>query len=249
LNFLSLFKRKLIYKLKKKISVDKDNLLDNSLDNLFHFYGSDKAELFKLNNSQGHGFSKYYIKHLEKLKKNDLNILELGSYAGASAVAFSKYFTNSKIFCLDINISNFKYTSKNIDVYGLNIRNIDKVKIVLKKIFLKNNFNKFDLIIDDGSHKLSDILFCFNFFFKYVKKGGIFIIEDFKHPNYFSHNKDVDDILVEDLLKKISLKEQFQSSFFNIDDQQYLFSSIDTINTYKGNLDISDICFISKKLN
>ena len=53
MNFFSLFKRKLIYNLKKKISVDKDELNLNSLDALFHHYGSDKANIFKSTNKKG----------------------------------------------------------------------------------------------------------------------------------------------------------------------------------------------------
>ena len=68
MNFLSLFKRKLIYKFKQKISIDNDKVTTTSLDELFNSYGSDKADFFKLNNSQGHGFSKFYSKHLEHLK-------------------------------------------------------------------------------------------------------------------------------------------------------------------------------------
>ena len=165
MNFLSLFKRKIIYKIKKKIEIDQDVTDDLSLDNLFYKYESDKANIFRIRNDKGHGFSKFYTNYLHNLRNKKLNILEIGSYAGSSAAAFSKYLPNSKVFCFDINISNFKYFSKNIEVFGVDINNINKVKKILQKIFLKNNFENFDLIIDDGSHKLSDILLGLNFFF------------------------------------------------------------------------------------
>ena len=247
MNFLSLFKRNLIYKLKKKIDVDNDDLSSMSLDQLFHHYGSDKAEIFRLNKKKGHGYSKFYLKHLQKLKKNQLNILEIGSYSGASAAAFSKYLPNSQIFCLDINVSKFRYSSEKIKVYGVDINNKSKVIKILEIIFLDKKFKNFDIIIDDGSHKLSEILNCINFFFKYLKSGGIFVIEDYMLPNYFKNNKDVDDIFVDHLLKKLRNNEFFKSNFFNKEDQKYLISSINKIDNYKGNLDISDICFIEKK--
>ena len=93
---------------------------------------------------------------------------------------------------------------------------------------------------------MSDILFSLNFFLKVLKPGGIFVIEDFKHPNYFNHCKDIEDIFIDELIDKISKKEFFISSILKKDDQKYLFSSIDYINVYKGNLQTSDICFISK---
>jgi len=46
LNFLSLFKRKLIFKLKKKINIDNQILDNKSLDVLFEVFGSDKANKF-----------------------------------------------------------------------------------------------------------------------------------------------------------------------------------------------------------
>ena len=246
MNFFSLLKRKIIYKFKKKYSIDNDSFSKKNLDYLFHYYGSDKSNIFKINNSPGHGFSLLYENHLRNLIGRNINILEIGSFAGASAAAFVKYFQNANIFCFDVNISNFKYTSKNIHVYGIDIKNKKKVNKTLIEIFNKNDFKKFDLIIDDGSHQLSDILHSLNFFFKYLKKEGTFIIEDYKHPNYYKYNYDIDDILVDDLLLSLKRKNLFKSLIFNKEDQAYLINSIKEINTYKGNLKDSDICFIKK---
>ena len=68
--------------------------------------------------------------------------------------------------------------SKNIKVYGLDINNKEKLKIALNKTNLNKKVENFDLIIDDGSHYLSDILFSLKTFFKHLKKGGIYIIEE-----------------------------------------------------------------------
>ena len=217
-----------------------------SLDDLFHYYDSDKANFFKLRNDKGHGFSKFYSDYLKNFKNRKINILEIGSYAGASAVAFSKYLPKSKVYCFDINISKFKYDSKNIEVFGLDINNRSKVNKILNNIFLKNNFQNFDIIIDDGSHKLSDILFSISFFFKFLKNNGIFVIEDFKHPNYYENNKDIDHILIDEFLHNLKNKIISKSSIISQDEQINLINSIQEIKTHKGNLDDSDICFIKK---
>ncbi len=247
MNFFSLFKRNIIYKLKKKISIDENNLLESSLDDLLHHYGSDKANVFKIENREGHGYSKFYTKHLDHLKNKQINILEIGSYAGASAAAFAKYFSKANIFCFDINISNFKYESKKIHVFGIDINNKKKIKKILNKIFEKNQFSFFDLIIDDGSHYLSDILFSLNYFFKFLKENGIFIIEDFKHPNYYTYNRNIDHILVDEFLENLDNKKLSYSSIINNQDQKNLIDLIKDIDINKGNLKDSDICFIKKK--
>ena len=246
MNFFSLFKRNLIFKFKKKILIDNDNITSKSLDYLFHKYGSDKANIFKPNQHQGHGFSIYYEKKLEKYKNRNINILEIGSHAGASAAAFTKYLPKSKVYCFDVNISNFKYKSENINVYGIDINNQKKVVKTLNKIFSEQNFTQFDLIIDDGSHNLSDILISLKFFFKYVKNNGLYIIEDYKHPNYYKYNRNIDHLLVDQIFVYLNDKKTFTSNIFNDDDQKKLISSIKMIETFKGNLIDSDISFITK---
>ena len=246
MNFFSLFKRNILYKIKKKINIDLDNIKLDSLDELFHFYGSDKANIFKKTQNQGHGFSQFYSKNLSHFKEKKLKILEVGSYAGASAAAFAKYFKNSTIYCLDVNISKFSFFSKNIHVYGLDINNHYKLEKTLKKINLKSNSNFFDIIIDDGSHYLSDILNTLNVLFKHVKKGGFYVVEDFKHPNYYSYNRNLDHILIDQLLKNLEEKKLFVSDILHKNDQIFLHRNIKKIYKYRGNLKDSDICFIEK---
>ena len=80
MNFFSLIKRNFLYKFKKKILIDADEIHEKSLDKLFQIYGSDKTGI------QGHGYSSFYTSHLEDFKNKKINILEIGSYAGAQLV-------------------------------------------------------------------------------------------------------------------------------------------------------------------
>ena len=246
MNFFSLFKRNIIFKLKKKIFIDEENHENKTLDELFNYYGSDKANIFSKSSRAGHGFSDFYTKHLNKFIKKKINILEIGSYAGSSAAAFVKYIPDSKVYCFDINISNFEYSSDKIQVFGLDINNKNKVEKKIKQIFEKNKFENFDLIIDDGSHYLSDILFSLDFFFKYLKKNGLFVIEDFKHPDYYEYNRNVEHISVSEVLDNLENKIFFPSRIIEQKNQTVLMSSINHIYRYKGNLKDSDICFIEK---
>ena len=166
MNLLKQYKRHLLYIIKKKINIDLDKKSSSdSLTNLFNYYGTDKV---------GHGYTQFYEKHFKPIKKKNLNILEIGSYSGASAASFVKYFPNSKIYCADINISNFKFLSKRIQVYGLDISNKKMINNFFKKINITYGQKYFDIIIDDGSHKLSDMLFSLNIFLKNLKKKHFF---------------------------------------------------------------------------
>mgnify|MGYP007000043197 len=80
---------------------------------------------------------------------------------------FAKYLPESNIFCFDVNISNFKYKSKRIHVFGVDIKNQKKTIKTLNKIADQLRIKEFDIIIDDGSHNLSDILIALKLFFKY----------------------------------------------------------------------------------
>ena len=246
MNFFSLFKRNLIYNFKKKISIDNDNISIDSLDGLFYHYGSDKADIFKKTKNKGHGYSKFYKQKLEKLQNHKINILEIGSYAGASAAAFVKYLPRSNIFCFDINISNFEYKSKRIHVFGIDIKNQKKTIETLNKIADQFKTQEFDIIIDDGSHNLSDILIALKFFFKRLRNKGLYVIEDFKHPNYYQYNKNINHILIDELFKNLEKKNTFNSILFTKNEQLELINMVDKIEVFKGNLNDSDISFITK---
>lgn len=246
MNFLSQLKRRLIYKFKKKISIDSDNIQLDTLDELLHFYGSDKANVFIKDKQKGHGYSIFYEDKLKKIKNKKINILEIGSYAGASAAAFAKYLPSSNVFCFDVNISNFKYRSKKIKVFDVDIKKENKIKKILDQIYKKYKIKEFDIIIDDGSHNLSDILIGIKFFLKLVKKNGLYIIEDFKYPNYHQYNRNINHIFIDEFLKNLLDKKVSVSDILSENEQTIIMNSIKKIENFKGNLDDSDISFITK---
>jgi len=249
LNFFSLFKRNLLYILKKKINIDLENIEKLPLDDLFSYYDTDKANFIKSKKEPGHGFSKFYETHLNFFKEKKINILEIGSYSGAAAAAFVKYFPNSEIYCLDINLRNFKYSSKKIHPYGTDVSNKKMMLKFLSKINFFDSIKYFDFIIDDGSHIQSDQLIALNFFYKYVSNNGFYIIEDYKFPNYFKHLNDVDDIKINELIKKINDKETINSKLLSPETINDLLLNNKNIFEYKGNLDHSDIVFFEKTIS
>ena len=239
MNFFSLFKRNIIYLINNKINVDKDKFAKNTtLDYLFKKYETDKS-------NECHGFTKYYTNHLNKLINKKINFLEIGSARGGSAAAFVHYFDKSNIFCLDVNLTLVKYKSDKINFFGLDSSNSKMLYRFLKYIEERFSVKKFDVIIDDGSHILSDQLFSINFFYKYLKKGGYYIIEDYKFPNYYKRCNDVDENTIDIIIKKLKSNMIIKSQILKNDTIKKLYKA--KIFTYKGRTKISDIVFFQKK--
>ena len=135
MNFFSLFKRKLIYTLKKKISVDYDSYQGNSLNDLFFHYGSDKANIFKKKNQQGHGFSRFYENKFiflknEKVASIGMRIKKNYSYHGLS-------------INIDTDLDTFNSIKPcGLDVQACNLKDYIDISVVNLKKELLTNFQQ-----------------------------------------------------------------------------------------------------------
>ena len=243
-------KRYLIYKCKSKTNIDGlfEDFNNLNIDEIFKYFNTDKATTWNEGKDTGHGYSEFYEKYLKTFKNKKINILEIGSFSGASAASFAKYFPLSTIYCLDVNLTNFKFISKNIKVFGLDISQSSLINKFYKKINISHETEYFDIIIDDGSHKLSDIIISLNIFFKNLRPGGFYILEDFKFPNYYSHLNDCSEKKIDEILICLKYKKKFTSNIISLKMIQYLLNFIEDIFEHKGLLEDSDIAFI-KRLN
>ena len=251
--------KRIINKFKLKINLDKQQIKLKKLEDLFNYFGTDKGSKIvspysKLENKKfynAHNFAKFYDKHFKSIKKKKINILEIGVWEGASTASFYHYFKNASFFSLDRNFK-FKYFSKRVNFFycdTTSYKDLFKFKSFLKQ----KNVISFDIIIDDGSHVLSNILKNLNFFFKYLKSGGIYVIEDYKHPNYFSYLNDIKKhFLMDKVLFFLKKKKIFKSKILTQNEIVLLINQIKNIFTYKGSCiekkrNISDIAFLYKK--
>ena len=248
------FYKKIALNLKPKIDVDKITKNFHNLDEIFNYFGTDKGTNVKNQydkNSDlviGHGFAKFYEKHLSNFKNQNFDLLEIGTWLGASSAAFTIYFPKANIYGVDRNFK-FSYKSKRMKFINCDLT-VDKEFKDLKK-FIDNK--KFKIIIDDGSHILTHIIKNLKFFLKKVESGCYYIIEDFNAPKDQSHLNDSNgkEIFMEEMFIKIKNGEYFESKILNQEDQNYLFENIEGIYTYEGNLKkplSSNIAFIKKKI-
>jgi 23S rRNA U2552 (ribose-2'-O)-methylase RlmE/FtsJ len=118
------------------------------------------------------GTTHSYIEEYERLFKglNNITLLEIGTNCGSSLEMWRDWFPNSEIYGIDINPKGYP-------------EGVKVIKGDATKELILNNFKdiKFDVIIDDGSHRLEDQLKSLELFFPIVKDGGMYIIEDIQN--------------------------------------------------------------------
>ena len=129
----------------------------------------------------------YLNEYEDKLKQYQnlaIKFFEIGVLNGGSLEIFSKYFSNAELILgcdIDPKCQNLDFDSPNIKfIYG--DVNIEKIKNQITK------YSKFDIILDDGSHNSDDVIKTFCNYFRHLKDGGIYIIEDM-HCSYWREHK------------------------------------------------------------
>ena len=152
------------------------------LADLFNKYGSDKDR---------NGYSHLYSIMFDKIKNDNLNVLEIGigtmmpnvcssmknympdTYKpGASLRAWNDYFKYSNIYGIDIQ-PDTQFKEDRIETYLCDSTNQIHVDNLIKNLNIK-----FDIIIDDGYHLDEAQRKTLYNFFPHLKDEGIYIIED-----------------------------------------------------------------------
>jgi SAM-dependent methyltransferase len=116
-----------------------------------------------------------YEELLKGLRVSADKVLEIGAYNGASVMMWKEYFNRAQIFTIDNvpcqQISNRERIVSYLgDAYGYDI--------------LKELPNDFDIIIEDGSHKIEDMSFVVVEYLKKLKPNGILVVEDIPDFNW-----------------------------------------------------------------
>ncbi|MCL2925167.1 MAG: tetratricopeptide repeat protein [Trichodesmium sp. MAG_R04] len=113
----------------------------------------------------------------------NVRLLEIGVQNGGSLEIWSEYFPTAKLIVgCDINpeCAELNYEDPRIRVI-IGDANNDKVR---KNII--GLCQRFDVIIDDGSHKSSDIVKSFATYFPFLEDRGVYIVEDM-HTSYWKN--------------------------------------------------------------
>ena len=235
----------------KLFAIKHPYLFDKSLDFLFEYFNSDKAEKYINQYThpskktkikiQAHGYSRFYHDIFYPIRNKELNIIEVGSFYGNASAAFFFYFKNAKIYGADINPDMFRYKSDRVENLFVNSSSVLSIK---NEIINKNI--KFDIIIEDASHKLKDQIISLFYLFPTLNKGGYFIVEELDFPEtredmrIDNHAPDLKTILLSILEKK-----DFNSPYIDEKNKKYFLDNIESIKICRGN--INEIAILKKK--
>ena len=124
-------------------------------------------------------------------------VLEIGSYEGRSSVFFLEYFNLSSLTAVDTWEGSPEHDEKikikmgtvedNFDHNVNSFKNVIKNKTT-SDIFFMNNKNTYDLILIDGSHKGTQVVKDLENSFKYLKKEGYILSDDYDYTFYDLNN-------------------------------------------------------------
>ncbi|AZO16022.1 glycosyltransferase [Mesorhizobium sp. M2A.F.Ca.ET.043.05.1.1] len=110
-----------------------------------------------------------------------VRILEIGIQNGGSLEIWAKYFPQAKVILgcdIDQKCGLLSFRNKKISVVVGDAGS----ESVRKKILERSD--EFDIVIDDGSHRSSDVVRAFARYFPHLSDGGVFVAEDL-HTSYW----------------------------------------------------------------
>ena len=250
--FLNTLKKRFSKKFKDLDKLDNKILFEKNLNSLFIHFNTDKGKIFKIKDDtviDAHNYSLFYEKYLQKFKNKDLNFLEIGSHEGKGLASFYYYFPFAKFIGANINPFQMRYYSRRIEEIFIDVSS----KRILKNFVSHYDDKFFDIIIDDASHNLKDIIQALPILFKKVKNNGFYIIEDINQFDAFPNlNPNNEKLTPLKMLEKLKKNEDFESPHIDSNDIDYLKTYIKNIYFEKGNMildghHVSDIVFIEKK--
>lgn len=205
-------------------------LFPNPLDKLARKYGTDKSSL-------GHDYTHYYFKFFEPIRFKVESILEIGVREGWSLKMWYDFFPSARIYGIDIERP------------GEDIaKTRERIKIFIgdqaDERFLINNFSEvpLDIVIDDGGHRMSQQQISLKVLYRFLKPGGIYVIEDL-HTSLDRFFWDADDYRATTLhiLKSYKKNGVLDSPYFSEEDKKYFANNTRAVKIYRNK-----ICFIEK---
>ncbi len=143
-----------------------------SLHELMAKYGSDKAQ---------HQFCEFYESYFGPVREDVKKVLEIGVYYGSSMLAWLDYFENAQVLGLDD--ATIQHAWPNLKDRALVYVGDQGSRVCLAQLLAVAG-GDFDIVLDDGSHRMWDQQVSLGCLLPAVKKGGFYVVEDL-HSSFF----------------------------------------------------------------
>ena len=148
---------------------------NSELSALAKKFGTDKATD---NRTNRFNYLHVYDLYFDRFKDEEINILEIGVRKGKSLSVWKKYFPKARIFGIDIDPNCLDYQDERVSIVIGPQEDNSTIQKVIDLCESETGRDKFDIIIDDGSHINSDIIDSLSFLWDSLEKKGIYVIED-----------------------------------------------------------------------
>lgn len=112
-----------------------------------------------------------YAFHLNSFIDKPVNLLEIGIGQGGSLKMWKNYFKNGTVYGLDYRLECKEYEEDQIHVFIGDQADTEFLENIVKDVC-------FDIVIDDGGHRMIEQLTSFNVLFPSLNNGGVYIAED-----------------------------------------------------------------------
>lgn len=145
-------------------------MLRDSLSTLGERYGTDKGTI--------HTYLDTYERILRPIQLNNISLLEIGIFNGASLEMWLGWLPYAQIYGIDLKLPNL--VRDRLLMYVCEQTDRDQ----LGKLFKPDSL---DVIIDDGSHRLSHQLLTLHYLWPTLKPGGRYFIEDVQSTDYIKY--------------------------------------------------------------
>ena len=163
-----------------------------------------------------------YESHLSRFINRSVSVLEIGVLDGGSLSMWRNYLgPHSQIIGIDVNPEAKRHEDFQIMVEIGDQSDTNFLTTVYEK------FGPFDIVIDDGSHKQSDLIATFSYFKDKMKQNSVYIIEDTHTADIASYQDSGTDIF--EYLYPIS---RSLSAHYAGDDSSVMGSALSSVNFY-----------------
>lgn len=150
-----------------------------TLDQIGIEFQTDKASQFSRTYAPPHDYLRHLAAVFDPLRRKPVKLLEIGIGGGESARTWLDFFSEGKVFGVDLVQNTNPYnTPGSTEIERYTFCQGNQSEPIFWKCFLATYGNDWDIIIDDGSHVSADILVTFASLWPSLNSGGIYEIED-----------------------------------------------------------------------